>query len=46
MTDMMLIRRVFLIKGKLGYLVKWKGYGDEHNSWVSQDDAACVLHTR
>ncbi|KAH8104059.1 hypothetical protein BXZ70DRAFT_1052386 [Cristinia sonorae] len=25
--------------GKLGYLVKWKGYGDEHNSWVCEDDA-------
>jgi len=26
--------------GKMGYLVKWKGYGDEHNSWVVQEDAA------
>lgn len=26
--------------GTLGYLVKWKGYGEEHNSWVREDDAA------
>ncbi|KAF8518944.1 hypothetical protein BU17DRAFT_66110 [Hysterangium stoloniferum] len=26
--------------GKMGYLVKWKGYDDEHNSWVVQEDAA------
>lgn len=23
----------------IGYFVKWKGYGDEHNSWVNQQDA-------
>ncbi|KAJ7780222.1 hypothetical protein DFH07DRAFT_794237 [Mycena maculata] len=27
-------------KGKLGYYVKWKGYSDEHNSWVMEEDAA------
>ncbi|KAJ7488759.1 hypothetical protein B0H11DRAFT_2229952 [Mycena galericulata] len=26
-------------KNKLGYFVKWKGYSDEHNSWVSEQDA-------
>ncbi|KZT70770.1 hypothetical protein DAEQUDRAFT_724898 [Daedalea quercina L-15889] len=25
--------------GRMGYLVKWKGYGDEHNSWVDEQDA-------
>ncbi|KAJ7089886.1 hypothetical protein B0H15DRAFT_779516 [Mycena belliarum] len=24
---------------KLGYLVKWKNYSDEHNSWVVEEDA-------
>ncbi|KAJ7493191.1 hypothetical protein B0H11DRAFT_2005272 [Mycena galericulata] len=27
-------------QGKLGYFVKWKGYSDEHNSWVTEEDAA------
>ncbi|CDO69648.1 hypothetical protein BN946_scf184851.g36 [Trametes cinnabarina] len=27
-------------EGRVGYLVKWKGYGDEHNSWVDEKDAA------
>ncbi|KAL7280336.1 hypothetical protein ACG7TL_005253 [Trametes sanguinea] len=26
-------------KGRVGYLVKWKGYGEEHNSWVDEKDA-------
>ncbi|KAJ7095476.1 hypothetical protein C8R43DRAFT_1049382 [Mycena crocata] len=26
-------------KNKLGYFVKWKGYSDEHNSWVTEEDA-------
>ncbi|TBU47544.1 hypothetical protein BD309DRAFT_468378 [Dichomitus squalens] len=25
--------------GRVGYLVKWKGYGEEHNSWVDEKDA-------
>ncbi|KAI0687142.1 hypothetical protein C8T65DRAFT_712237 [Cerioporus squamosus] len=25
--------------GRTGYLVKWKGYGEEHNSWVDELDA-------
>ncbi|TFY83655.1 hypothetical protein EWM64_g359 [Hericium alpestre] len=27
-------------KGSAGYLVKWKGFGDEENSWVSEEDAS------
>ena len=26
--------------GVMVYEVKWKGYGDEHNSWLSLDDLA------
>ncbi|KAG8215063.1 hypothetical protein J3R82DRAFT_8484 [Butyriboletus roseoflavus] len=25
--------------GRMGYFVKWKNYGDEHNSWVDERDA-------
>ncbi|KIK61978.1 hypothetical protein GYMLUDRAFT_42406 [Collybiopsis luxurians FD-317 M1] len=25
--------------GRMGYLVKWKNYGQEHNSWVDEQDA-------
>ncbi|KAI0924886.1 hypothetical protein AcV7_009595 [Taiwanofungus camphoratus] len=32
-------------EGRIGYLVKWKGYGDDQNSWVDEQDAgnAAVL---
>lgn len=30
-------------KGRMGYFVKWKGYGEEHNSWVDEHDAGCVV---
>ncbi|PCH44429.1 hypothetical protein WOLCODRAFT_139005 [Wolfiporia cocos MD-104 SS10] len=25
--------------GRMGYLVKWRNYGEEHNSWVDEQDA-------
>jgi len=25
--------------GRIGYFVKWKNYGPEHNSWVDEEDA-------
>ena len=31
-------------KGKFGYFVKWKGYGDDDNSWVHEDDAEYLIH--
>ena len=35
-----LIDRVLTCQqGRTGYLVKWKGYGEEHNSWVDEKDA-------
>lgn len=29
-------------QGRVGYYVKWKNYGPEHNSWVDEQDAGCV----
>ncbi|KAG6907892.1 hypothetical protein DXG01_006999 [Tephrocybe rancida] len=26
-------------EGRMGYFVKWKGYGDDENSWVDENDA-------
>lgn len=30
------------LQDKLGYYVKWKGYEEQHNSWVSEEDASYV----
>ncbi|KAI0831992.1 hypothetical protein BC628DRAFT_573625 [Trametes gibbosa] len=30
-------------EGRMGYLVKWKNYGEEHNSWVDEKDAEGAL---
>ena len=27
----------------MAYLVKWKGYGEEHNSYVTEEDAGYVM---
>ena len=27
----------------MGFLVKWKGYGEADNSWVNEDDAGYAL---
>jgi len=32
-------RRGFFPDGRMGYFVKWKGYGDTENSWVDEQDA-------
>jgi hypothetical protein len=36
-----LISRV--MQGRYGYLVKWKGYDETHNSWVDELDAGYVV---
>ncbi|KAJ7036502.1 hypothetical protein C8F04DRAFT_953658 [Mycena alexandri] len=33
-------KKGYFEKNKTGYLVKWKGYDETHNSWVDEDDAA------
>lgn len=30
---------LFPLKSRIGYLVRWKGYPDDENSWVDEDDA-------
>ncbi|EGN95097.1 hypothetical protein SERLA73DRAFT_77108 [Serpula lacrymans var. lacrymans S7.3] len=32
-------KRGTFANGRYGYLVKWKNYGPEHNSWVDEQDA-------
>jgi len=32
-------KRGTFANGRYGYLVKWKNYGSEHNSWVDEQDA-------
>jgi hypothetical protein len=31
-----------ILQGRTGYFVKWKGYGEEENSWVDEKDAGCA----
>ncbi|KAJ7663822.1 hypothetical protein DFH06DRAFT_334494 [Mycena polygramma] len=37
--DILDAKRGHFPKNKLGFLVSWKGYGPEHNSWVAEEDA-------
>ncbi|KIM44816.1 hypothetical protein M413DRAFT_442783 [Hebeloma cylindrosporum] len=32
-------KRGYFPDGRMGYFVKWKGYGSEENSWVDEQDA-------
>ena len=34
-------RRVRGSRGTRYYLIKWKGYEDEHNEWIQEDDLTC-----
>lgn len=42
-TDRMRTPSPPVTKGRMGYLVKWKNYAEEHNSWVDERDAGCVV---
>jgi hypothetical protein len=33
----------YVLQGTHTYLVSWKGYDAEHNSWVAEEDAGYVL---
>ncbi|KAJ7658709.1 hypothetical protein DFH06DRAFT_990163, partial [Mycena polygramma] len=37
--DILDAKRGHFPKNQLGFLVAWKGYGPEHNSWVTEEDA-------
>lgn len=30
-----------IVRGKMSFLVRWKSYGPEHDSWVDQSDLRC-----